>query len=97
MIILGEKQALTTGERLKELDLPYTSIIRSTMTRATQTASLIQKFLPDVPVKDCCMLEEGAPTLPEPPSSSWKPEYYVSFFSVSKFEMILKIMSLHSL
>lgn len=67
-----------TGERLKELGFPYTSIIRSTMTRATQTAKLIQKYLPDVPVKDCSMLEEGAPILPEPPHSTWKPEYYVS-------------------
>lgn len=77
-MIKGEKQALSTGERLKELNFPYTNIIRSTMTRATQTASLIQKYLPEVPVKDCSMIEEGAPIFPEPPNA-WKPELYVSF------------------
>lgn len=74
----GEKQALATGERLKELNFPYTSIICSTMTRATQTAKLIHKFLPEVPLKDCSMLEEGAPCIPEPQHSHWKPDLYVS-------------------
>lgn len=74
----GEKQAIATGERLKELNYPYTSIVRSTMTRATQTAKLIQKFLPEVPVKDCSMLEEGAPCIPEPKHSHWKPDFYVN-------------------
>lgn len=83
---LGEKQALTTGERLKELGLPYTNIIRSTMTRATQTATLIQKYLPDVPVKDCSMLEEGAPILPEPPHSTWKPDLYQVFRDGARIE-----------
>lgn len=76
--IAGEKQALATGERLKELNFPYTRIVRSTMTRATQTAKLIEKFLPQVPVKDCSLLEEGAPCLPEPKHSQWRPELYVS-------------------
>ena len=70
---------MATGQRLKELNFPYTSIVRSTMTRATQTAKLIEKFLPNVPVKDCSLLEEGAPCLPEPGHSQWKPELHVSY------------------
>ncbi len=82
---------MATGERLKVLNFPYTSIVRSTMTRATQTASLIQKFLPDVPVKDCSMLEEGSPVVPEPPHTQWRPELYVSIVLYNmKCQIILK-------
>lgn len=86
----GEKQALATGERLRELNYPYTSIVHSTMTRAIQTAKLIHKFLPELPVKDDSILEEGAPCIPEPKHSHWKPELYVNIEIFFKFYYCFK-------
>ena len=49
------------------------------MTRAIESASLILKHLPDdLPVEVTDSLREGAPYPPEPSSSHWKPEHYVS-------------------
>ncbi|XP_044740364.1 serine/threonine-protein phosphatase Pgam5, mitochondrial isoform X2 [Chrysoperla carnea] len=75
---LGKKQAAYTGQRLKELDLPITEIVRSTMTRAQETGSIIIKTLnlSGVPVFDCPLIEEGAPIPPEPGVGHWKPEKY---------------------
>ncbi|XP_072381646.1 serine/threonine-protein phosphatase PGAM5, mitochondrial-like isoform X2 [Diabrotica undecimpunctata] len=73
---LGCLQAEYTGKRLKELDLPYTEIVKSTMTRAQETGSLISKYLTEVPVVNCELLREGSPVPPEPPVRSWKPESY---------------------
>lgn len=78
---LGREQASLTGERLKEIGEKYTTIHYSTMPRATETANIISKSLPDVPMKSCDMLREGAPIRPEPPHSTWKPEEYVSINS----------------
>ena len=75
---LGREQARLTGERLKEMGEKYTTIHCSTMPRATETANIIGKCLPDIPMKSCNMLCEGAPVRPEPPHSTWKPEEYVS-------------------
>ena len=75
---LGREQARLTGERLREMGEKYTTIHFSTMPRATETANIISKSLPDVPMKSCDMLREGAPIRPEPPHSTWKPEEYVS-------------------
>ena len=82
--ILGREQASLTGERLKALSLPYTRLIHSTMTRATETASLILDKLDELPVDKCDMLREGAPIPPEPPVGSWRPEMHVSFISSFK-------------
>lgn len=71
---LGRDQATRVGERLKELDLAYTRIIKSTMTRATETADIIHKHLPELPISSCDFLREGSPIVPEPPVSHWKPE-----------------------
>ncbi|KAI1293563.1 Serine/threonine-protein phosphatase PGAM5, mitochondrial [Halotydeus destructor] len=71
---LGREQAKYAGMRLKELGLPYTRIVQSTMTRATETAQIVCKELPNVPVSSCNFLREGAPIAPEPPSANWKPE-----------------------
>jgi len=74
---LGRKQALYTGERLSQLNLPWTSITQSTLTRAVETCSLIQKHLPaNIPLKSSDMLVEGAPVPPDPPNKHWKPELY---------------------
>ncbi|XP_060077034.1 serine/threonine-protein phosphatase PGAM5, mitochondrial-like [Ylistrum balloti] len=71
---LGRKQAEYTGQRLKDLGLSYTILLSSTMTRAKETADIIQKFFPDVPRKETDMLREGAPIPPEPPVDHWRPE-----------------------
>ncbi|XP_066144681.1 serine/threonine-protein phosphatase PGAM5, mitochondrial-like isoform X2 [Euwallacea fornicatus] len=73
---LGRLQAEYTGKRLVELGLPYTELVKSTMTRAQETGTIIQQFLPNVPVHYCDLLREGAPIPPEPPLGSYKPERY---------------------
>lgn len=45
---LGRTQAGYTGKRLRELGLPYTTIVRSTMARAQETAHIIAESLPQV-------------------------------------------------
>ena len=80
---LGREQSRLTGERLRELGEKYTMVHYSTMPRATETADIISKSLPDIPRKSCDMLREGAPIRPEPPHSTWKPEEYVSIVTVS--------------
>lgn len=71
---LGRSQADLTGKRLKELDLPYTALISSTMARALETAELIQKNIPNLAHSTDDNLREGAPCPPEPPIESWKPD-----------------------
>ncbi|GBP00700.1 hypothetical protein EVAR_76946_1 [Eumeta japonica] len=72
---LGRKQADITGSRLASLDIKWDVLVRSTMTRARETAEIIAKHLPaNLEVKDCQLLEEGAPIPPEPPVGYWKPE-----------------------
>ncbi|XP_020894586.1 serine/threonine-protein phosphatase PGAM5, mitochondrial isoform X2 [Exaiptasia diaphana] len=71
---LGRIQADITGQRLKDLNKPFTKIIVSDLVRAKETAEIIFKHLPDVPRESCSLLREGAPIPPEPPSSNWRPE-----------------------
>lgn len=76
---LGREQAQLTGNRLFELGHEYSHLVVSTMTRAKETAAIIQDSLPkDIKVTFCPMLEEGAPIPPEPPIGHWRPEPYVS-------------------
>ncbi|CAG2117999.1 unnamed protein product [Medioppia subpectinata] len=70
---LGRSQAQAVGARLKNLDLPYKSIVHSTMTRAVETAATISQHLPTVPIESCADIEEGAPIPPEPPFPDWQP------------------------
>lgn len=70
---LGREQAELTGQRLAILGLKYDVLIHSTMTRATETANIISKHLPDVDLVSCDLLREGAPIEPVPPIS-WKPD-----------------------
>ncbi|KAG8035442.1 hypothetical protein G9C98_006888 [Cotesia typhae] len=70
---LGRNQADCTGKRLQHLALPYSLIVRSTMTRAQETAKIIETSLPNVPVVDDSLLVEGCPILPEPPFGGWRP------------------------
>lgn len=79
----GIEQADYTGKRLKELAMPYTSIVQSSMCRARETANVISGHLPNVPLHTCDLLQEGAPFPPEPPVGHWKPEMHVNYSSVS--------------
>jgi len=67
---LGRGQAYEAAQRLRELNLPYSLIVQSTMTRATETAQIISKQFPQVPVTSCDLLREGVPFAPEPPTSN---------------------------
>lgn len=71
---MGRKQADFTGSRLKSLNIDYTKMIRSTMSRAQETGKIISQSLPELPVELCSLLEEGAPIPPEPPIGHWRPE-----------------------
>ncbi|KAK6315809.1 hypothetical protein J4Q44_G00133330 [Coregonus suidteri] len=70
---LGREQAEYTGQRLAALGLKYDVMVHSTMTRATETAKIISKHLPEVDKVSCDLLREGAPIEPVPPIS-WKPD-----------------------
>ncbi|XP_065333071.1 serine/threonine-protein phosphatase PGAM5, mitochondrial isoform X1 [Cloeon dipterum] len=83
----GQQQATLTGKRLAELALPYSSLIRSTMTRAIETAALIGKHLDkDIPSESCPLLHEGAPIPPEPPVGHWRPEQHQFFEDGARIE-----------
>ncbi|KAG8291856.1 Serine/threonine-protein phosphatase pgam5, mitochondrial [Homalodisca vitripennis] len=72
---VGTEQAFLTGKRLQEFGHKYTHLIVSTMTRAKETAALIQESLPNnLKVIHCPLLEEGAPIPPEPPLGDYRPE-----------------------
>ena len=73
----GRQQAEATGKRLQELGFSYTSLIHSTMTRAQETAKIIESFLKNITIKSDSLLNEGSPIQPEPPSSNWKAEINV--------------------
>ncbi|XP_050063548.1 serine/threonine-protein phosphatase PGAM5, mitochondrial-like [Aphis gossypii] len=71
---LGRKQAFFTGERLSILNYPWTKITQSTMTRAMETCSIIQKQLPEnIPITTSDLLT-GSPIQPDPLSKHWIPE-----------------------
>ncbi|XP_036385238.1 serine/threonine-protein phosphatase PGAM5, mitochondrial-like isoform X1 [Megalops cyprinoides] len=71
---LGREQAELTGQRLAALGLKYDVMIHSTMARATETAHIISKHLPEVERVSCDLLREGSPIEPVPAISSWKPD-----------------------
>lgn len=84
---LGRDQAALTGERLKELGLPYSRFVYSTMTRATETANIIREKIGDVEeIDNCDLLREGAPVPPEPPLGSWKPEMHKFYTDGARIE-----------
>ncbi|XP_061841895.1 serine/threonine-protein phosphatase PGAM5, mitochondrial-like isoform X2 [Nerophis lumbriciformis] len=71
---LGREQAELTGLRLAALGLKYDVLVHSSMARATETAHIISKHLPDVELQSCDLLREGAPIEPVPPVTHWKPD-----------------------
>lgn len=46
---------------------PRVSLVKSTMTRATETGDIVHANFPDTVIKPCDMLREGGPCQPEPP------------------------------
>ena len=47
-------------------------LVKSTMTRATETANIILKHLPeDIQHSSCDLIREGPPCVPDPPATSW--------------------------
>ena len=76
-VCIGIQQAERTGQWLAELELPYSTIIHSTMSRARETANVIQRSLPSIQMSESDLLREGAPYPPEPPLRYWKPDYRV--------------------
>lgn len=84
----GVEQAEMTGKRLATLNFPYTQMMRSTMTRAQQTADhiLSQMKRGAFPIEDDKMLEEGAPCPPEPPIYGYDPLSYEYFQEGSRIE-----------
>lgn len=79
LLFSGREQASLTGKRLQEFGYDYTHLIVSTMTRARETAGLIQESLPkSISLSYCSLLEEGAPVPPEPPVQGYSPKPYVS-------------------
>ena len=79
VLFISRIQANQTGQRLQSLNIKYTKLVCSTLIRATETADIIAQHLPNVPRETCDLLREGAPIVPEPPSSSnWRPAKRVS-------------------
>lgn len=84
---LGREQAALTGSRLKALSLPYTRVVHSTMTRATETAEIILSKMDKIEeVHKCDLLREGAPIPPEPPIGSWRPEMHQFYSDGARIE-----------
>jgi len=48
-------------------------IIKSTMKRATETGDIVHKHLPDISIKPCDLIREGAPCPPDPETTNWVP------------------------
>uniref|UniRef100_A0A183CHJ8 small monomeric GTPase n=1 Tax=Globodera pallida TaxID=36090 RepID=A0A183CHJ8_GLOPA len=81
------KKELTTladilGKRLAAFEVgkgqKFNKCVVSTLQRADETAQIALKHLPHVEKvrKNTDLLVEGAPCEPEPPSRSWRPQYY---------------------
>lgn len=84
---LGKEQAVMTGQRLAEMFKHYrkhtdengnhkqieVSLVKSTMTRATETADIMMQHMPEIPSTSCDLIREGAPCIPEPPHPEWNP------------------------
>lgn len=83
---LGRQQADLTGRRLKQLNIPFTRLVHSTMTRATETADIIYKHLDALPKESCELIREGAPVPPDPPVNNWAPEDKSYFIDGARIE-----------
>lgn len=92
----GRRQADSTGKRLAELALPYSLIVRSTMSRAQETSKIIEKSLPNVTTVDDSLITEGAPIPPEPPIGNWKSDSHVSVIFIHGFLLTSQITNINN-
>jgi hypothetical protein len=46
---------------------PRIALVKSSMTRATQTGDIVHSQFPGVEIKPCDLLREGGPCMPDPP------------------------------
>eukprot|EP00123_Amoebidium_parasiticum_P015717 comp23114_c0_seq1/m.37220 comp23114_c0_seq1/g.37220 ORF comp23114_c0_seq1/g.37220 comp23114_c0_seq1/m.37220 type:complete len:320 (-) comp23114_c0_seq1:109-1068(-) len=84
---LGREQAATTGKRLAATPIKFDRLVMSTMTRATETATLIHEHIPSVKTESCDLLREGAPMVPIPPTlSGWRPDESDFFIDGARIE-----------
>jgi len=86
---LGLRQATQTGKRIESLGITFDSLTCSTMTRAIQTAELIQKELTIGNIKKLTkdpLLNEGVPASPEPPVTDWQHDLSDAFIDGSRIE-----------
>lgn len=100
---LGREQADITGKRLAELLAHMKSkagkdengnkvqlevnFIKSSMTRATETADIVLKHFPEIKDhKKCDFIREGAPCPPDPPFPEWDPSPSDFFIEGSRIE-----------
>lgn len=86
---LGLEQAKCTGKRLESLGINFDSLISSTMTRAVETAELIQKQLKSAACKTLVKdptLNEGVPASPEPPVTDWQHDPSDAFIDGARIE-----------
>jgi len=60
-----------TGDRLRAMNLAYSEIVHSTMDRAVETAQIIHRYLPQLPIRTDEMLVEGGPIPPSPTITYW--------------------------
>uniref|UniRef100_A0A915ENP5 Serine/threonine-protein phosphatase PGAM5, mitochondrial n=1 Tax=Ditylenchus dipsaci TaxID=166011 RepID=A0A915ENP5_9BILA len=78
---LGKEQAKLLGQRLNATKIIFDNVHVSTMNRARETATLaLQEITTFIEPKLDCMLEEGAPCMPEPEHPDWNPKP-VKFFT----------------
>ena len=61
LIPLGIAQARLVASRLKSLPVKITSLISSTMTRARQTAMIINREFPELELQQCHLIRECTP------------------------------------
>ena len=67
----GQRQANITGLRLKQMGLPYSQIVHSSMIRADETAKIISKHLPNLKISEDDDIREGGPKKPSPTITYW--------------------------
>ena len=55
-----------TGQRLKDLGIPFDSFTSSTSVRTKETTDILSKYLSGVKVEWTDLLKEGRPIYPDP-------------------------------
>jgi len=76
----GREQARLCGQYLKSRGIKPTQFVHSSMTRATETANLINEALQvECKVESSDLIREGCPAVPEPPLARYPPHPWTEF------------------